>query len=255
MKSSKIKSIIISLLITLSFVFVIGVISSVFVMSLSDYESYMSFISGAAQLIYLAAAVLILKIRKNNITKKYNLSAIPLTEYVIPIGAGFCFSVFSNILQTILPIPEFLAGEAGETFGASIIAFIAAIYIIAPFTEEFVFRGLIMTRVRRTMGAFSSVCISAVLFGAIHLMTGSAVTVVHALLGGLIFGLAYEKTGSLFAAMAAHLAGNLGGLISYVDLNISVKITAVILSGTASLLLCLLLIKKKSKLQEKIQEE
>lgn len=254
MKSSK-KSVIIAILITISFVFVVGVVSSVFVMSLSDYERYMSLISGAAQLIYLAAAVLILKIRKNSIAKRCNLSPIPITDYIIPAGAGLCFSVFSNILQTIIPIPDFLVGESVESLGDSIAAFIAAIYIIAPFTEEFVFRGLIMTSVRQTMGAFLSVCIGAVLFGVIHLMTSSVVTGIHALLGGLIFGLSYEKTGSLFAAIAAHFAGNLGGLISYIELNFSVKIIAVILSGAASVLLCLLLIKKKSKLQEKFQEE
>lgn len=248
-----IKSIVKSVLITLSFVLAVGIISSAAMMALKNPTDYISLISGGAQLIYLIAVIIILKLRKVKLDEKCGLVKAKFTAFLLPFGAAFCFSVFSSTLQEIIPLPKFLTGEMTDSVGNSVIAYIAAIYIIAPITEELVFRGLIMTRLRAAMGAFSAVFISALLFGLIHLMTGSIITGVHALIGGLIFGLAYEKTGSLFAAIAAHLAGNLGGLISELlsGLDFTVQIVTAIVAGIVSAVICAVLIRKSP---EKVKE-
>lgn len=256
MNKSIVKSIIKAVLITLSFVLTIGIISSAAMMALENPEDYISLISGGAQLIYLIAVIIILKLRKVKFSEKCGLVGAPITAFLLPVGAGFCFSVFSSTLQENLPIPSFLMGEMTDTIGKSVIAYIAAIYIIAPITEELVFRGLIMTDLRKVMKAFPAVLISAILFGAIHLMTGSIITAIHAMFGGLIFGLAYEKTGSLFTAIAAHLAGNLGGLIPSLlnGLELPIQLVITIIAGVVSTVLCIILIRKKSGLSHTIKE-
>ncbi len=243
-------------LIALSFVLVIGVISSAAMMLFDNPNDHISLISGVAQLIYLISAVVILKLRKVKITEKCRLVGAPITAFLLPVGAGFCFSVFSSTFQEILPIPKVLTGEMTDTVGNSVAAYIAAIYVIAPITEEFVFRGMIMTELRRALKAVPSVLISAVLFGAVHLMTGSIITAVHAMLGGLIFSLAYEKTGSLFSAIAAHLAGNLGGLIpdALNGTDFTVQLIIAIAAGIVSALLCVIMIRKGSALRDRVKE-
>lgn len=249
------KKVLKAILITLSFVLTVGIISSAAMMLFDNPSDHISFISGGAQLIYLIAAVVILKLRKVKISEKCGLVGAPFISFLIPVGAGFCFSVFSSTLQEILTIPKFLMGETANTVGNSVAAFIAAIYVIAPITEEFVFRGMIMTGLRRALSAVPSVLVSAVLFGAIHLMTGSIITAVHAMLGGLIFGLAYEKTGSLFSAIAAHLAGNLGGLIPDMlnGTDFTVQLVIAIAAGIVSALLCVILMRKNSALCDRIR--
>lgn len=249
------KKVLKAILITLSFVLTVGIISSAAMMLFDNPNDHISFISGGAQLIYLIAAVVILKLRKVKISEKCGLVGAPFISFLLPVGAGFCFSVFSSTLQEILTIPKFLMGETANTVGNSVAAFIAAIYVIAPITEEFVFRGMIMTGLRRALNSVPSVLVSAVLFGAIHLMTGSIITAVHAMLGGLIFGLAYEKTGSLFSAIAAHLAGNLGGLIPDMlnGTDFTVQLIIAIAAGIVSALLCVILMRKNSALCDRIR--
>ncbi len=44
-------------------------------------------------------------------------------------------------------------------------------------------------------------------------MTGSILTALFALFGGIIFGLTFEKTGSLILTISVHIVGNLCELI------------------------------------------
>lgn len=210
---SRSKAIGISLLITLSFVLGIGILSSAAMMAFKGNTEHVAFISGTAQAIYLLLVLLILSLRKINVKNTYGLKAVPLKKYLLPVMAAFSFSAFSNILQTVAPIPPELIGGMSEAMEKSIIAFILSVFIIAPVVEEFVFRALIMTALRKEFSDAVSILISAFLFALIHAMAGGAITVIHAFLGGLIFALSYAKTKTLFTAVIAHIFGNIGGYV------------------------------------------
>ncbi len=212
----KMKCIGAGVLITLSFVIGVGVISSIAMMLMKNGTEHIALISGMAQAVYLLLAVLILKIRKIDIRETYGLKLLSCKAYVLPVTAAFCFSAFSNILQSVAPIPSVLTGGMSDDMEKSMVAFVLSIFLVAPVTEEFVFRGFIMTRLRRQIPAAVSVVISAFLFALIHAMAGGVITVAHAFFGGLIFALAYEKTKSLFVAVAAHIFGNIGGYVPVV---------------------------------------
>lgn len=127
--------------------------------------------------------------------------------------AAFCFSAFSNILQAVAPISPALTGGMSEDMEKSMIAFILSVFIIAPVVEEFVFRALIMTTLRKGVSTTVSILLSALLFALIHSMAGGLLIILHAFLGGLIFALSYVKTKSLFPAVTAHIFGNIGGYV------------------------------------------
>ncbi|MBO5164194.1 MAG: CPBP family intramembrane metalloprotease [Ruminococcus sp.] len=244
----KLKCIVGSILITLSFVLGIGILSSIFMIIFKNGMEHVVLISGIAQTLYLMLATTILKMRKINMQNTYGLRLVSFKEYVLPILAAFCFSAFSNILQSVVPIPQELIGGMSDDMEKSTIAFILSIFIIAPIVEEFVFRALILTKLRKEFSVTASVLICAFMFALIHIMAGGIITVIHAFLGGAIFSLAYVKTKSLFPAIAAHIFGNIGGYITTFTNNLSTTLQYVASIGffLATIVFCILLIRKKN---------
>ena len=76
--------------------------------------------------------------------------------------------------------------------------------IVAPITEEVVFRGLIFGYLRR-WGLTTAMLVSTALFAALHLPTLPVTQVV----GGLVFAAAYHLGGSLSVPIVIHMLGNL----------------------------------------------
>lgn len=77
--------------------------------------------------------------------------------------------------------------------------------IVTPLVEEFVFRGLVFTRLRKVVGKGTAVVLSAVIFGAAHMNIEQGV---YAFAIGLVMAMAYEKYGSIWASVALHFAFN-----------------------------------------------
>ena len=99
---------------------------------------------------------------------------------------------------------------ARESGMARIVVVVSAVFI-APFQEEFIFRGFIYGVVRRYAGPFVGVVVNAALFAGIHLNAPS--------LGGLFvlavcLTLAYEWTGSLFVPITMHALFNSLSIVS-----------------------------------------
>jgi uncharacterized protein len=90
---------------------------------------------------------------------------------------------------------------------------ILSICIVAPI-EEYVFRGVIQGRLRETFNAPGAIIGASLLFGTLHL--GNYIGSVEAILGwsllisgvGVIFGILYERTGTLLVPILVHAAYN-----------------------------------------------
>jgi membrane protease YdiL (CAAX protease family) len=94
-----------------------------------------------------------------------------------------------------------------------LVVFVLVALIIAPVSEEFLFRGLIFRRLRARRGFWISAAISSLLFGAVHYVSvgdwqSSVALQVTMVLTG--FGLAaiYERRGNLLADIVGHAAFN-----------------------------------------------
>ena len=70
----------------------------------------------------------------------------------------------------------------------------------APLFEEFIFRGLIMGGLRRSLGAAASIVGSAAVFAIVH----PPVSLIPVFGLGLCAGIAYERSKMLLAPMVAH---------------------------------------------------
>lgn len=76
--------------------------------------------------------------------------------------------------------------------------------VLAPITEEVVFRGLIFGYLRR-WGLTAAVLVSTALFAALHLPTIPVTQIV----GGAVFAIAFHIEGSLMVPIIIHILGNL----------------------------------------------
>lgn len=117
---------------------------------------------------------------------------------IILIGFTVCFLLAMDPLAWVrMPLP------AG---GTELMAFYLVGGIIGPIAEEFFFRGLIFGFFRR-WGFWPAMVISTGIFVAAHL-SGTRIPVIQ-LAGGVVFAVAYEKTGSLVTPIFIHVLGNL----------------------------------------------
>lgn len=88
----------------------------------------------------------------------------------------------------------------------------AGAFILAPFAEEFFFRGLVQTLfVRLLRRRWLAIGLSSLAFGAVHFTQPHAVPALVAL--ALLIGYAYERTGSLAPPILIHAAFNLKTLM------------------------------------------
>jgi uncharacterized protein len=77
-------------------------------------------------------------------------------------------------------------------------------------SEEIFFRGWLQPLLGRVWSPVVSVCVTAILFMALHIVGGarSPITLVNLFLGGLWFGLLALRSGGLPGAIAAHFGWN-----------------------------------------------
>jgi membrane protease YdiL (CAAX protease family) len=100
-----------------------------------------------------------------------------------------------------------------DIHGWGAVAFVVAAVVIAPVTEELLFRGLLFRAIRDRYGFVLGAIGSAVFFGLLHTGAGAVADVVLLQVSIGLFGLGlaavYEWRGTLVANVAAHAVFNL----------------------------------------------
>lgn len=98
---------------------------------------------------------------------------------------------------------------AGNSLGAAV----AALPVLVPgaFWEELLLRGYFFAVVRERWGVWRTILVTSAVFGALHLLNpgATAQSVAMVTLAGIFLGWIRVRTGSLYAAWAAHFAWNL----------------------------------------------
>jgi membrane protease YdiL (CAAX protease family) len=91
----------------------------------------------------------------------------------------------------------------GHAAGSEILLAVAALAVFSGLLEELVFRGLVHAAARTSFGP-SALYVSAAVFGAAYLGTGSAAIVAFVVAVGAFFGWCYEGTESVAGVALAH---------------------------------------------------
>lgn len=137
-----------------------------------------------------------------------------LRESGLILGGAFLAFVGSNVISVLLS-PYISDVETGV--GRVLTEFpillpvmiVLSIVLIGP-AEELLYRGAIQGRLRRTFDGPVAILIAALLFTSVHAVgrTGSilavALSLVPILFVGIVFGIAYERTGNVVVSMLVH---------------------------------------------------
>lgn len=101
-----------------------------------------------------------------------------------------------------------IAGDA-SSLGARV-AVLVVLVVVAPVTEELLFRGVLLSRLTRAMSPRNAIVVSAAVFAGIHLIDPDAVFVAIGLfIIGLVLGWQALRTGRLGLSIMTHAGVNL----------------------------------------------
>ncbi len=123
------------------------------------------------------------------------------------IGVGILISELDNLFRTVLPMPAWFADFnmrllSGQT---SLWGSFVVLVVIAPLTEEFLFRGLILRGFLNHYSKRKAILASALLFGAFHFNPWQFL---GATIMGVLFAWLFVQTRSLLPCLFGHALVN-----------------------------------------------
>lgn len=123
----------------------------------------------------------------------------------------FAQSCLNEALVSIFNYSAFaqqvLWGE-GEMRGYEVVLSFIVMALVPAFCEELLFRGAILTNLL-PFGRSSAILISALLFSLMHQNPGQ---ILYAFAAGILLGVVYERTGSIWNCVFLHLLNNFSSL-------------------------------------------
>jgi len=126
---------------------------------------------------------------------------------VCVLGAGVLLSEADNVLRIVLPPPQWLQQLFEDLFMSKdrLLSRVFLLVIMAPVTEELLFRGIILRGLLSRYRPFTAVLLTSLLFAALHMNPWQSLS---ALFLGLLFGWFYLRTGSVALCVLAHAFTN-----------------------------------------------
>lgn len=141
-----------------------------------------------------------------------------LPGLAMAVGALGLTNLYFSLLTKLAESSPFVAGQledyeklSGSFTPETGLAFlIIGISVMAPVTEELLFRGIVQGELRKAMPEPVAIVLQAVLFAVYHIQPVQAS---YALIPGLLLGIAYAWSRSIWVPIAMHMGFNLLGSI------------------------------------------
>jgi membrane protease YdiL (CAAX protease family) len=125
-------------------------------------------------------------------------------------GLSILMSDADNLLRWFLPAPEWLM-EIMLGLTQSGLASFVVLVIVAPLTEESLFRGLLMNGLLSRYSPRKAIIVNAILFAVFHM---NPYQLANAFVLGCVFGWLRIRTGSLWPCILLHALSNGVGYIA-----------------------------------------
>lgn len=137
---------------------------------------------------------------------------IPMTLTIL--GLQILLSEVGIFTERIIPMNDFWIKAFNSMLGNGFATWkvILGVAVIAPITEEIVFRGMILKGFLKHYSVRKSIILSALLFGLAHMNPWQFVS---AFAAGIILGWWYVKTGSIITTIFGHALNN--GMIFIIE--------------------------------------
>ncbi|MCR1951569.1 CPBP family intramembrane metalloprotease [Clostridium sp. DSM 100503] len=208
----------------------------------------------ASSIITVLVFLLIYKIRKKNFKEELQIVKTAKVNLIIGITLGISAWLFnsgalslvqeSGLFKDNFSMMENLLAPLNQ---GNIFIALLTVGIIAPFTEEFMFRGVIFKTLNKNISILWTIIIQALFFGIFH---GNLIQGTYATLLGLVFGYITYKTKSLWTSIIMHMINNsIATLSPYILKNVP-DLTSILIGfvvvGAIGLITSLYFIKKKN---------
>lgn len=133
----------------------------------------------------------------------------PVSLLLIPaaIGVSLAASYINTIAMSFFNVSEAydsLVGFDGMYEGYQIVLLYITTALVPAFCEEFLFRGTILANLS-PYGKRGAVIISSILFGLMH---QNPYQIIYTIAAGIVLGMAYIKTGSIWLPTVMHFINN-----------------------------------------------
>lgn len=150
----------------------------------------------------------------------FERSLYPLMTLLI-LGLEILLSEADNVMRTLLPAPQWLMDQLLDLIQGkqSLWGSVLVLVIVAPLTEEFLFRGLILDGFLRKYSVAKSIYVSSLLFAIYHLNPWQFI---GALAGGSILAWWKVNTGSIVPCIFGHALKNAIPMIVF-GMNIEIS--------------------------------
>ena len=157
--------------------------------------------------------ILVYKIKKRNYKEELLINKTSKFNIVFAIILGIACWLFNSGALSLIDEAglfssqfQYMEEVLSPLGSGSVIMSIITIGIVAPFAEEFLFRGIIYNTLKKKISIKWTIIIQAVLFGVFH---GNLIQGSYATLLGIVFGYVTYKTKSLWPAVIIHMVNNL----------------------------------------------
>ncbi|MBU3179901.1 CPBP family intramembrane glutamic endopeptidase [Clostridium psychrophilum] len=144
----------------------------------------------------------------SNLSNYLNLTSFAYATFMI-IGFRMIFDNSLNLWISTISMPQFI----NEVFNGDTVSPIISIFstiVIAPIYEEIIFRGILLRGMARKISPNIALLVSALLFAVVHMNIAQGI---NAFFLGIVLGLIYLRSGSIYLSIFAHFINNLMALL------------------------------------------
>ncbi len=181
---------------------------------------------GMVMILAMAASYLIYRVsfyvRGMKVRDEYTMSRPGFLDILFAIALAIGFRVITSayfvwaeqikVLTDSLENAPYYDVESMSIFAQFL--YLAAADLAAPVFEEILFRGIVMTELRKIMPAAWAIIIQGVVFGIFHMIL---IQGVFAAVFGIILGFIYYKTKKLSVTAAVHMVFNMSAVLQLRD--------------------------------------
>lgn len=215
---------------------------------LMNNMNWLALISGLLTLFILW---LVFLIRRKKIFQEAGLHKFNKSKVLPLILLGGATAFFVSCVLSLLPLPESLMESYMESsqglLSGNLAVMILSTVIVAPIVEEVVFRGLILSRLKKSMNVWVAIVISSLLFALLH---GQLLWIIYTFFLGMLLAIIAEHFNTIGASIILHMAFNLVGVFGD-KINIEKWQMLLIVAVSLVIMIAMLyIIRKKDKTYE-----
>jgi CAAX protease family protein len=199
----------------------VGILLGIPALVIDEPDSEGNLSSGASAVVQLATAfgfvlVPVVIAARGGVPVREALRRLGLRSFRVPsallwmLASVVACRALAVAYATLIGEPE--QEDIAESFGTLPVQ-ILLIVIAAPISEEICFRGMLFGGLRERMPRIAAALISAVIFGALHALTGLS-AVPPLMIFGFVLCLLYERTGSIVPGIILHMLNNSAALLA-----------------------------------------